>query len=153
MSSGGLASMADPLNLSGKSSSSIKGNMIDPMNLFGNNPQVANNARIRGSAPPPGIPTTLPTLAGNYAPRLYDPASFTPRAAAGPGQFNTMAAQLAGPVYDPRFLGPSVAPAAGAAYPATSMPVPAGMHAGMIARPPLPYMPTFQPGYPLMQVP
>lgn len=102
----------DPLNLSGKASSSVLGNLVDPGNVMGLNMGMATNPRLGGGATPSagasGVPGVLPNLGLN--PRLYDPNSFV-NPAAGNGPWNQQAQQLAGPVYAPLPMPPAGLPA------------------------------------------
>jgi hypothetical protein len=72
----------------------------DPLNLYGNknNPSAllfpSPNASANGSA----VPAVLPTLPGLADP-MFRGGSFGGYANLGPGSFNAMAAQDAGPVY------------------------------------------------------
>jgi len=91
--------VADPADLFGGSSSkSVFGNIIDPGNVWGMNPDMA------GPKSSSGTPSVLPMLPGVGAPQLYDPNSFGGYAKLGAGPYNAMAAQMAGRVYDPRLL-------------------------------------------------
>lgn len=94
----------DPLNLSGKASSSVLGNVLDPGNVIGLNMGMATNPRLGGgasTAAASSVPGTLPNLGIN--PRLYNPTSFMNPALSG-GQWNQQAQGLAGPVYSPTVL-------------------------------------------------
>jgi hypothetical protein len=99
----------DPGNLTGHSSSSVLGNILDPGNVLGLNPQLKSmgpgSATAGTAADSAGVPSTLPTLPGVGAPRLYNPNSFGGLANLGTGSFNKMAAQLAGPQYRPTLMG------------------------------------------------
>ena len=99
----------DPGNITGKANSGdIAANFLDPGNLFGMNP--AANPQLNGQAanPASAATLTLPAANGSVNPILYSPNSFTARQPAGPGNYNAMAAQLAGPVYLPQVLQPAV---------------------------------------------
>lgn len=115
----------DPLNLSGKASSSVLGNVVDPGNVMGLNMGMATNPRLGGgvasSGGAAGVPSVLPNLGLN--PRLYSPNSFVNPVLSG-GSWNQQAQQLAGPVYSPTVMGSVVAPpgAAGTGSP-SQMPV------------------------------
>lgn len=107
----------DPLNLSGKASSSVLGNVLDPGNVMGLNMGMATNPRLGGgaaSAGASGVPSVLPTLGLN--PRMYDPNSFMPPVLSG-GPWNQQAQQLAGPVYSPTVMGAKGTPVAGMGNP------------------------------------
>lgn len=101
----------DPLNLSGKASSSVLGNLVDPGNVMGLNMGMATNPRLGGgpAAGASGAPGVLPNL--GITPRLYDPNSFVNPAAAN-GPWNQQAQQLAGPVYSPLPMAPAGMPVA-----------------------------------------
>lgn len=79
----------------------IVGKGGDPWNLYGekDNPNALFFPSSSGDAS--GLPTTL-TPNGPVNPILYNPNSFAPRTPSAPGAFNAMAAQLAGPVYQPQ---------------------------------------------------
>lgn len=83
----------------------------DPLDLYGNK----NNPNAlffpSGSGAHGSVPSVLPTLAGIGAPQRYSPASFGGYANLGAGPFNAMAAQMAGPVYQPQIQGPGQAAA------------------------------------------
>ena len=97
--------LLDPGNITGKANSGdIAANILDPGNVLGMNP--AADPQLNGQAPGAGA-LTLPAPSGNVKPILYSPNSFVPRQPAGPGAYNTMAAQLAGPVYMPQVLQPA----------------------------------------------
>lgn len=81
-----LAKAPDPANIS------HGGGGLDPANFFGPKPYVEG-----------GGPSVLPLVnnaPGINHPHFYSPNSFGPRQAQ-PGTFNAMAAQLAGPQYNP----------------------------------------------------
>lgn len=102
----------DPLNLSGKASSSVLGNIVDPGNVMGLNMGMATNPRLSGGAASPGgaagMPSVLPNLGIN--PQLYNPTTFV-NPTLGGGSWNQQAQQLAGPVYSPMVMAPAAVPA------------------------------------------
>jgi hypothetical protein len=79
----------------------IVGKGGDPLNLYGEKDNPGALFFPSGSGDGMGLPTTL-TPNGPVNPMLYDPNSFAPRRPSGPGAFNAMAAELAGPAYQPR---------------------------------------------------
>jgi hypothetical protein len=88
----------DPVNVFGKSGSSPLDNILDPGGWWGINKEGAmGQPDLSGAAGP----SSLPNL--GISPQYYDPNSFVKRPGGG-GIYNNMAAQLAGPMYDPRLL-------------------------------------------------
>lgn len=121
----------DPLNLSGKASSSVLGNVLDPGNVMGLNMGMATNPRLGGGTSlngAAGVPGALPNLGIN--PRPYNPNSFVNPVLSG-GPWNQQAQQLAGPVYSPKLMGPMRAP--------SPVPMPIGIWAMSGGNTTLPY--------------
>lgn len=98
MSSGGMSSALGKLDPLGNKITQWGG---DPLNLYGNqnNPSAA---LFPSGMPAPATPSVLPAPNGNVTPITYNPNSFVPRQPAGPGAYNAMVAQLAGPAYRPQ---------------------------------------------------
>lgn len=87
--------LGDPANLFGhSSSSSIMQNIIDPGDVLGLNPEAS------GLAKAPGVPSVLPNLGGRSTMPSRPYGSFTAPSRGG-GLFNAMAAQAAGPLFNP----------------------------------------------------
>ena len=87
------------------------GNLItqvggDPLNIYGNknNPNALLFPSSNGSSSTSGVPSVLPTLPNVGAPTLYNPSSFGGLANFGSGKYNQMAAQMAGPQYQPMLM-------------------------------------------------
>lgn len=123
----------DPLNLSGKASSSVLGNVLDPGNVMGLNMGMATNPRLGGGASlngASGVPGTLPNLGLN--PRMYNPTTFV-NPALGGGPWNQQAQQLVGSSYSPTLMGPMRTPAP------SPVPMPMGMWAISGGNATLPY--------------
>lgn len=108
MSSGGMSSALGKLDPLGNKITQWGG---DPLNLYGNqnNP---NAALFPYGSPASAAPMVLPAPSGGITPITYDPNSFFQRQPTGPGAYNGMAAQLAGPVYLPQMMRPEAAKAA-----------------------------------------
>lgn len=130
----------DPLNLSGKASSSVLGNVVDPGNVMGLNMGMATNPRLGGGAASPGgaagVPSVLPNLGIN--PRIYNPNSFV-NPATGGGLWNQQAQQLAGSVYSPTAIGASAIPTGATAGTGGPTRLPISAWAGFGGNPTLPY--------------
>lgn len=92
----------DPGNLMGKSSSSVLGNILDPGNIMGNNPQ------LNGMGPQSqnGVPSVLPNLGARSMMPIQPYGKFAAPDTSG-GGFNSMAAQGAGPLFNPSAGAPS----------------------------------------------
>jgi hypothetical protein len=82
------------------------GNSVAGWNLF----NAGNLQNPGGSGSGPTLPNVL-TPAGPTNPSFYSATAFAPRQAPGPGAYNAMAAQLAGPVYAGGVQIPGVSPA------------------------------------------
>ena len=102
MSSGGMSSALGKLDPLGNKITQWGG---DPLNLYGNqnNP---NAALFPSGAPASAASIVLPAPNGSITPITYNPTSFVQRQPAGPGSYNAMAAQLAGPAYMPQIQSP-----------------------------------------------
>ena len=100
--------LADPANLSGNASSGhILSNILDPGNVFGQN-QAANPLGPNGSnLQNGGVPSVLPNLGAQSMIPHIPQGGFMPLGQANPmggnggGIFNQMAANSAGPIFNP----------------------------------------------------
>ena len=101
---GGSNGLPDPI---GNFIASLGGGEFDPLNAFAVNQPGGANYQAKYGSP---VPTSIPTLSGgttgtmpgwNGKPVSYPSQLGTQSANLGPGQFNAMAAQLAGPLYNP----------------------------------------------------
>ena len=105
-SQGGLGSpqsvvnAADPLNIFGHSSSSVLGNIVDPGGLYG--PGGPFGPPING----PGLLSKLPNLGAQSMLPMQPYGKFMAPDISG-GGFNAMAAQAAGPLFNPGAGAPS----------------------------------------------
>lgn len=121
---GGSHGLPDPI---GNAIATAGNGEFDPLNIFAvNQPGGSNYNAIHGSP----LPGSLPVGPGAQMQQSYSPNSFIPRTPQGAGLYNLMAAQLAGPAYQPTALSMA------AAQPNIGGAVGAGVRGGNYGQPP-----------------
>jgi hypothetical protein len=95
-----VVNAADPLNIFGHSSGSVMGNIVDPGGLYGPGGPFGPPANASS------IPSTLPNLGARSMMPVQPYGKFVAPNTSG-GGFNAMAAQAAGPLFNPSAGAPS----------------------------------------------